>query len=145
MLVIATFLTAVFPPLLLTGFFLTQYRRRLGLRLGIAALGLGLVAAGTALLLGRLLQYSGLFPLATKLDSARDALSQALLTAGVYAAIPEELAKFLMVWFVIKRTKDCDSGGDLFCGAILVSLGFAALENVLYVAPQHEQMRWAIV
>ena len=145
MLVLATFLTAVFPPLLLTGFFLTQYRRRLGLRLGIAAFGLGILAAGTALLLARMVQYSGLFPLATKLDSARDAVAQALLTAGVYAAIPEELAKFLMVWFVIKRSKDCDSGGDLFCGAILVSLGFAALENVLYVAPQHEPMRWAIV
>jgi len=144
MLVLATFLTAVFPPLLLTGFFLTQYRRRLGLRLGIMAFGLGLVAAGLALLLARLLQHAGVFPNVQPTDP-RSALTQALLEAGLGAGVPEELCKFLMVWFVIRRSKDCDSGGDLFCGAILVSLGFAALENVLFVAPQSAEMRWAIV
>jgi RsiW-degrading membrane proteinase PrsW (M82 family) len=145
MLVLATFLTAVFPPLLLTGFFLTQYRRRLGLRLGIVAFGLGLVAAGVALVLVRLAVLAGLLPAITHADSALGILRNALVTAGLYAAVPEELAKFLMVWFVIRRSKDCDSGGDLFCGAILVSLGFAALENVLYIAPAGAEMRWAFI
>jgi hypothetical protein len=34
-LVLATFLAAVFPPLVLTAFFLTHYRHRLGFRLGV--------------------------------------------------------------------------------------------------------------
>jgi RsiW-degrading membrane proteinase PrsW (M82 family) len=145
MLVLATFVTAVFPPLLLTGFFLTQYRRRLGLRLGIVAFGLGIVAAGLAVVLVRLLVHAGLLPAVTPPGSASGILRNALVTAGLYAAVPEELAKFLMVWFVVKRSKDCDSGGDLFCGAILVSLGFAALENVLYIAPAGAEMRWAFI
>lgn len=145
MLVFAIFLTAVFPPLLLTGFFLMQYRRRLGLRLGFEALGLGLVAALVAVILGSLLGASGVLPHFSMAEGMRGALLQALSDAGLKAALPEELAKFAMVWFVIRRSKDCDSGGDLFCAAILVGLGFAAIENVLYIAPQRSDMSWAVI
>jgi RsiW-degrading membrane proteinase PrsW (M82 family) len=143
LLVLATFLTATFPPLVLTAFFLTQYRHRLGFRLGIKSFGLGLVAAGLAILLGRALHNAGFLPRFTIADGLPGALWQALVDAGGYAAAPEELAKFLMVWLVIRPSKDCDSGGDLFCGAILVGLGFAALENVLYV--MHASQNWAFI
>jgi RsiW-degrading membrane proteinase PrsW (M82 family) len=142
-LVLATFITATFPPLLLTAFFLTHYRHRLGFRLGIKALGLGLVAAGLAILMGRALGHAAILPRFSIDDGLPGALAQALVDAAGYAAIPEEIAKFLMVWLVIRRSKDCDSGGDLFCGAILVSLGFAALENVLYVAAASSN--WAVI
>ena len=49
------------------------------------------------------------------------------------AAIPEEIAKFMIVWFYIRRHPACDSAGDLFCGSVLVGIGFALLENLLYV------------
>jgi RsiW-degrading membrane proteinase PrsW (M82 family) len=142
-LVLATFLTAIFPPFVLTAFFLTHYRRRLGLRLGIKAFGLGLAAAALAILMGKALGAAALLPRFTTDDGLTGALAQALIDAGFYAAVPEELAKFLMVWLVIRLSKDCDSGGDLFCGAILVGLGFAALENVLYVAKANAN--WAVI
>ncbi|WP_395017626.1 PrsW family glutamic-type intramembrane protease [Dongia sp.] len=143
MLVLATFLTATFPPLLLTAFFLTHYRHRLGFRLGIKSFGLGLVAAALAILMGSALEAAAILPRYAIDDGLQGALWQALIDAGGRAAIPEEIAKFLMVWLVIRLSKDCDSGGDLFCGAILVGLGFAALENVLYVA--RASGNWAVI
>lgn len=143
MLVLATFLTAVFPPLVLTAFFLTHYRHRLGFRLGIKSFGLGLIAAALAILLGDALEHAAILPRYTIADGLPGGLLQALVDAAGRAAIPEELAKFLMVWLVIRLSKDCDSGGDLFCGAILVGLGFAALENVMYVA--RASHNWAVI
>jgi len=142
-LVLATFLTATLPPLVLTAFFLTHYRHRLGFRLGIKAFALGLVAAGLAILMGDALEAAAILPRYTIDDGLAGALRQALVDSAGRAAIPEEIAKFLMVWFVIRLSKDCDSGGDLFCGAILVSLGFAALENVLYLAQASHN--WAVI
>jgi RsiW-degrading membrane proteinase PrsW (M82 family) len=143
LLVVATFLTAIFPPLVLTAFFLTHYRHRIGFRLGIKSFGLGLIAAALAILMGRALGHAAILPRFTTADGLPGALWQALVDSAGAAAIPEELAKFLMVWLVIRLSKDCDSGGDLFCGAILVGLGFAALENVLYVAQASHN--WAVI
>jgi RsiW-degrading membrane proteinase PrsW (M82 family) len=143
LLVLATFLTAIFPPLVLTGFFLTHYRHRIGFRLGIKSFGLGLIAAALAILMGLALSRAAMLPRFTLADGLPGALMQALIDASCYAAIPEELAKFLMVWLVIRLSSDCDSGGDLFCGAILVGLGFAALENVMYVA--RASANWAVI
>ena len=143
MLVLATLLAAIFPPFVLTAFFLTHYRHRLGFRLGVKAFGLGLIAAALAILMGRVLERAAFLPRYSLSDGLHGALLQALTDAACYAAMPEELAKFLMVWLVIRLSRDCDSGGDLFCGAILVGLGFAALENVMYVAAAHHN--WAVI
>lgn len=115
---------AIVPPLFLIAFFLTHFRHRFGLGLGVKAVIGGMISAplalGFSILLGRLgLPTEGLWGVVTK--------------AWLGAAIPEEVAKFLIVWFYIRRHPDCDSGGDLFCGAALVGLGFAMLENVLYL------------
>ena len=124
MLLALTFLAAVIPPLFLVAFFLTHFRHRLGLGLGVKCVIGGMVsgplALGFSILLSRLgLPQSGLWGAASE--------------AWLGAAIPEELAKFLIVWFYIRRHPQCDSGGDLFCGAALVGLGFALLENMLYL------------
>jgi RsiW-degrading membrane proteinase PrsW (M82 family) len=115
---------AVVPPLFLIAFFLTHFRHRLGLGLGAKAVIGGMISAplaiGFSVLLGRLgFPTEGLWGAASK--------------AWMGAAIPEEVAKFLIVWFYIRRHPQCDSGGDLFCGAALVGLGFALLENILYL------------
>lgn len=127
------FATAVVPPLVLTGFFLAHYRRRLGLKLGATAFALGVVSAAVALALALFLLRVTPVPGAGLMGGPRAALMAAAVEAAFGAAIPEELAKFLMLWLVIRRARDCDSGGDLFCSAILVGLGFAAIENVLYL------------
>ncbi len=127
------FMTAILPCLLLTGFFLAHFRRRLGRRLGIWAFLLGVVSAAIAIALAMFLLRVTPVPGIVLMGGPRAALFAAAVESALGAAIPEEFAKFLVLWFVIRRFKTCDSGGDLFCSAILVGLGFAAIENVLYL------------
>ena len=49
------------------------------------------------------------------------------------AAIPEELAKWLIFYWLIRKAKDFDQYYDGILYAIFISMGFAMLENVLYV------------
>lgn len=49
------------------------------------------------------------------------------------ASIPEELAKFFMFWLLIRKNKYFDEHLDGVVYAASVALGFAALENVLYL------------
>lgn len=58
---------------------------------------------------------------------------KAFYDAFCMAAIPEELAKFIILYWVIWRSKDFDQYYDGILYAIFVSLGFALVENILYV------------
>jgi RsiW-degrading membrane proteinase PrsW (M82 family) len=119
-----TMCAAIIPPLFLVAFFLTHFRHRLGLGLGAKAVIGGMVSAPLAI---------GFSVLLSRLGFPTEGLWGAATKAWMGAAIPEEIAKFLIVWFYIRRHPQCDSGGDLFCGAALVGLGFALLENILYL------------
>ncbi len=125
MVVTLTFIAAVLPPLFLTAFFLTHFRHRLGIGLGLKSVLGGMVSAPLALGFSIMLSRFGL---------PEEGLVGAASRAWLGAAIPEEVAKFLIVWFYIRRHPQCDSGGDLFCGAALVGLGFSLLENILYLS-----------
>lgn len=59
------------------------------------------------------------------------------------AAIPEEVAKFLMLWLLVRQSKYFDEAIDGIVYAVFVSLGFAALENVYYLFDNSE--RWLTV
>lgn len=115
---------AVLPPLFLAAFFLTHFRHRFGLGLGIKAVIGGMISAPLAL---------GFSLMLARLGFPTDGIVGAAVRAWMGAAIPEEVAKFLIVWFYIRRHPACDSAGDLFCGSVLVGIGFALLENILYV------------
>lgn len=54
-------------------------------------------------------------------------------TAFFGAAIPEEIAKFFMLWLVLRKNPYFDEKMDGIVYAVCVSLGFAALENVMYL------------
>ena len=54
-------------------------------------------------------------------------------TAFCGAAIPEEIAKFAMLWLLLRKNKYFDEKMDGIVYAVCVSLGFAALENVMYL------------
>ncbi len=56
-----------------------------------------------------------------------------LMDAFLLAAIPEECAKFLVLLRFCRKTPDCDEPMDCLVYAAAASLGFAALENILYV------------
>jgi RsiW-degrading membrane proteinase PrsW (M82 family) len=115
---------AVLPPLFMAAFFLTHFRHRFGLALGAKAVIGGMISAPLAL---------GFSLMLARLGLPTDGIAGAAVRAWIGAAIPEEVAKFLIVWFYIRRHPSCDSAGDLFCGSVLVGIGFALLENILYV------------
>lgn len=58
----------------------------------------------------------------------------AFKTAFFGAAIPEETAKLLMLWFLLRKCKDFDERYDGIVYASAVGLGFATFENILYLA-----------
>lgn len=49
------------------------------------------------------------------------------------AAIPEEVAKFVILWLILRRNKYFDEKMDGIVYSVCVSLGFAAVENILYL------------
>lgn len=61
------------------------------------------------------------------------------------AAVPEELAKLFMLWIFLRKNKYFDERLDGIVYAVCVSLGFAGLENVLYVTQDTEWLSTAIL
>ena len=59
------------------------------------------------------------------------------------AAIPEELAKLFMLWLVLRRNKYFDEHFDGIVYAVMVGLGFAAFENVMYMVENYDD--WLVV
>lgn len=54
------------------------------------------------------------------------------------AAIPEEIAKFIMLWLLLRKNRYFDEKMDGIVYAVCVSLGFAALENIMYLYSNEE-------
>ena len=61
------------------------------------------------------------------------------------AAIPEELAKLLMLWLFLRKNPFFDERMDGIVYAVCVSLGFAGLENVIYVLGNTDWMSVALL
>jgi RsiW-degrading membrane proteinase PrsW (M82 family) len=58
----------------------------------------------------------------------------AIYDAFMSAAIPEEFSKLLVLWLFLRKNPHFDERMDGIVYAVCVSLGFAGLENILYVA-----------
>ena len=54
-------------------------------------------------------------------------------TAFFGAAVPEEIAKLFILWLVLRKNPYFDEKMDGIVYAVCVSLGFAALENIMYL------------
>ena len=65
--------------------------------------------------------------------SAGQSVFEAISKAFCLAAIPEETAKLIMLWLFLRRCSYFDEHMDGIVYAVCVSLGFAALENVVYL------------
>ena len=61
------------------------------------------------------------------------ALLPSLWEAFLEAAVPEEVFKFLMLLWLVWRSKHFDEYFDGIVYAVFISLGFACAENILYV------------
>ena len=55
------------------------------------------------------------------------------------AAIPEEVAKFFILWMVLRKNPYFDEKMDGIVYAVCVSLGFAAVENIMYLFSNAER------
>ena len=87
----------------------------------------GVLSAGIALVLEITLQAISLVP-----DDPANFL-QAAWKAFLGAAIPEELAKLLMLWLLLRKNKYFDERFDGIVYAVCVGMGFAGTENIIYL------------
>lgn len=101
----------------------------IGLTLGIGA-SVALLALGVELLFGWIV------PLAFE-----NVHLTSFLSAFFSVALTEETAKFAVLLFIVVRHEDCRAPLDVMCGAVLVGLGFAAMENVFYIVGNSEWHR----
>lgn len=91
------------------------------------AIGFGVLSALASTLVSTPLEHLGFFTQHTD-----DAIS-AFKLAFWGAAVPEELAKLVMLYLAIRKNPHFDERMDGIVYAVCVSMGFAAIENVMYV------------
>ena len=66
----------------------------------------------------------------------------ALADAFLLAAIPEELAKLIMLWLLLRKNPHFDEKFDGIVYAVCIGMGFAGIENVMYLAGGIEDGSW---
>lgn len=116
-------LAAVAPAIVLAIVMIRKDRRPEPIGWLLAATGLGVLAGPAVLILGYLLL----------LEIPMDSLSGAFLSSFINAAIPEETLKFLALWLLAKMCKHFDEMFDGIVYAVCIGMGFAGLENILYL------------
>lgn len=72
------------------------------------------------------------YPLTSSIAIDENSLSDQFINAFFLVALVEEFSKFLFVRFVLYPNKNFNEPFDGIVYALMVSLGFATLENVLY-------------
>lgn len=88
-----------------------------------------------ALLVGAVIVIPVIFfeQLMTSLMGDLQGIPKAAYTAFLVAALIEELFKFLGLYLLVWRNKAFDERFDGIVYAVFISLGFAAVENIMYV------------
>ena len=71
-----------------------------------------------------------------------NSLFEALEDAFLMAAVPEELAKFFLLWLLLRKNPFFDEHFDGIVYAVCVGLGFAALENIAYLFDGIDDWSW---
>ena len=71
-------------------------------------------------------------------------LPGATINAFFVAALPEEAFKLLALWIVLRKNPYFDEHYDGIVYAVCVGLGFAAIENIMYVFGSEDWMSVAI-
>lgn len=66
----------------------------------------------------------------------------AFADAFLLAAVPEELAKFIMLWFLLRKNPYFDEKLDGIVYTVCIGMGFAGLENIMYLINGLEDGSW---
>lgn len=69
-------------------------------------------------------------------------IREAFADAFVLAAIPEELAKLIMLWLLLRKNPHFDERFDGIVYAVCIGMGFAGIENVMYLIGGLEDGTW---
>ena len=93
----------------------------------VKAFLLGVISVPLSLFISIPLGFIGIYP--AEATNIWGSISSAFFGA----AIPEEIAKFFMLWLVLRKNPYFDEKMDGIVYAVCVSLGFAALENIMYL------------
>lgn len=72
-------------------------------------------------------------------------VSEGFKKAFIWAAIPEETSKLLMLWILVRNNPFFDEHMDGIVYAACVGLGFAGLENILYLANGISDGSWIAI
>lgn len=120
------FATAVTPSLLLLWFFHARDHHPEPRSVLLATFFLGVVIVIPVLAIAAPFERFG--------AAIGDPYLRGVYRAFAVAAIPEELCKLAVVWFYCARHKAFDEPMDGLVYGAIASLGFATLENLLYVA-----------
>ena len=95
--------------------------------------GFGVLSAIIAFLFGVVLGYLGL------IDDHASTVWDHLRVAIFEAAIPEELIKYLFLWILLRKNIYYDEYFDGIVYAGCIGLGFAGLENIIYLLQNYEE------
>lgn len=121
------FLVAVLPVIILLVYiYLKDKNEREPLGLLLKAFFSGVFVAVLILLTALVFELAGVHPLAFAENSA-------ILKSFLHAAIPEEGLKFLFLYWLIWKNREFNEHFDGIVYAVFVSMGFACLENIMYV------------
>ena len=99
--------------------------------------GYGALAALASFFISVPGSLAGLFP--KEINTVGDGIR----TAFFAAAIPEELVKLLFLWLLLRKNQYYNEYVDGAVYAVCVGMGFAALENIIYLFSETES--WAAV
>lgn len=69
-------------------------------------------------------------------------IREAFADAFVLAAIPEKLAKLIMLWLLLRKNPHFDERFDGIVYAVCMGMGFAGIENVKYLIGGIENGTW---
>lgn len=132
-------LSALIPAIVLLGYIYWQDRQSPEpMWQLVKATLLGVLSIFLSLCISTPLQAIGIVP--EEIDSFWSAIS----TAFLGAALPEELAKLFILWLILRKNRFFDERMDGIVYAVCVSLGFAGLENILYVIGDADWMSVAL-
>ena len=97
--------------------------------------------------LSALLSFVFSMPLGAILGLGLDAelypsVFDAFADAFLLAAIPEELAKLIMLWLLLRKNPHFDEKFDGIVYAVCIGMGFASIENVMYLIGGIEDGSW---
>lgn len=100
---------------------------------------------GVAIIIPVAILESGIEAMLFGVDGKPTSLFDTTSMAFIVAALPEETLKLFALWMVLRKNPYFDEHLDGIVYAVCVGLGFASMENIMYVFSEEDWFSTAIV